>query len=267
MMRYHIRSTVMQPELFMTHAIDHNSGASVDSNPGQFRRQILTYEVKLERKFLDAPELNYRSIIRLINRSIDTYKFSQHELGRAHRFAHIFAYRFSHRYRVIIRSAHRHRLIIRPAHKHRLIIRPAHRHSYFKALAGCLYGNEVLSGDNILSILHLTFRPKVMNEHFFGIIIIWIFSLIVILIIYFYIVDCDRRKYQEEVVFIDYTLCYRCVVGLLIGILSIGSVKYKTKLRVLTILVLVVIFGGSFHNKAHIYSFLLKLAGLGLVRE
>eukprot|EP01084_Bolivina_argentea_P245600 411153_1 len=100
-----------------------------------------------------------------------------------------------------------------------------------------------------------------------GVIIIWIFWLIVIVILYFYTVDCERRKNQEEVTFADYILCYTCAVGLLIGILSIGSIKYKIKLRVLLIFALVVIFGGLFYNKAHIYSLSLDLPGIGLIKK
>eukprot|EP01084_Bolivina_argentea_P121818 215893_1 len=104
-------------------------------------------------------------------------------------------------------------------------------------VAGCLYGSKVLFSDSILSIQnvreYLTFRLKIVtnkngqnsDENFLGVIIIWKFWLIVILIVYFYTVDCERRKYQEEVTFADYILCYRCAVGLLIGILSIGSIK------------------------------------------
>eukprot|EP01084_Bolivina_argentea_P121817 215890_1 len=97
MMKYHIRSIGMQAELFMTMAIDHNSGAlHPRTNPG-FKRQILkkdcddieisirrtimglyerercmkyTQEIKLERTILDAHELNNRPIYRPTHRSI-----------------------------------------------------------------------------------------------------------------------------------------------------------------------------------------------------
>eukprot|EP01084_Bolivina_argentea_P238093 400015_1 len=63
--------------------------------------------------------------------------------------------------------------------------------------------------------------------------------LIIILIVYFYIVDFDRRKYQEGLIFINYIYYVTSsVVGLLIGILSTGSIKYKIKLRVVSVLVL-----------------------------